>query len=381
VTKLLPASAAGLILALAIAASAAAAPTVKFRVEGKAATLQARTAVKLLDAAEPNTGCAGNSGSAALELGTQGNWDRKPYTQKILGETHDFSQNSDYWGLWVFRGGRYVASNGACDERLAEGEEFLAAYQEAPPANNYAAQIMPMWVEGVPATVAPGRPFTVTVYETICENGCVPGDGKQVVRPGATVTGASVPTDDQGRATVTLTQGGETGVRATRAGNTPSATETTCATTGSDGLCGTVKPPPPCIHDGDDGRCGTRDRKAPQARIEGIAEQQRFAAGKAPRELHGTVAADQSGVMMVKLRLTRRYRGHCEYLSGRQERFRRTPCGRSAPFKIGESADWSYLLPAALKPGRYVLDVIVIDRAFNRDTPARGRNRIVFFVA
>jgi hypothetical protein len=242
---------------------------------------------------------------------------------------------------------------------------------------------MPTWIEGVPATIAPGKPFTVTVYESRCEQFCAPGEGHAVALPGAKVTAGAqeVTTDDQGRATITLAQGGETPLRATRQSSTPTATETTCVTTGSDGLCGTVKPAAACVHDGDDGRCGTHDRKAPEARVEGIAEQQRFARGRAPRDLRGTVAADASGLQAVKLRLTRRHRGRCEYFSGRRERFRRYPCGRTAaPFKIGESASWSYLLPAALKPGRYVLDVIAVDRAFNRDALERGRSRVVFHV-
>ena len=49
-------------------------------------------------------------------------------------------------------------------------------------------------------------------------------------------------------------------------------------------------------------------------------------------------------------------------------------------FAIGDRPDWSYLLPARLGQGRYVLDVIAIDKAGNRDRLARGRSRVVFFV-
>ena len=49
---------------------------------------------------------------------------------------------------------------------------------------------------------------------------------------------------------------------------------------------------------------------------------------------------------------------------------------------MGDDARFSYLLPAALPAGRYVLDVIVIDRAGNRTTTyQRTRNRVVFYVA
>ena len=49
-------------------------------------------------------------------------------------------------------------------------------------------------------------------------------------------------------------------------------------------------------------------------------------------------------------------------------------------FVIGDHHDWSYLLPKRLGKGRYVLDVIAIDKLGNRDRPVRGRSRAVFFV-
>ena len=134
------------------------------------------------------------------------------------------------------------------------------------------------------------------------------------------------------------------------------------------------------MHDGDDGRCGTFDREPPLGRILGIAEQERFTRRSAPRELRGQVRTNASGLRWVQLRLTRRHRGDCSYFSGGQERFRATRCGRSFAFRIGDKADWSYLLPARLKRGRYVLDAIAVDGKNNREPLARGRNRIVFFV-
>jgi hypothetical protein len=373
-TNIVRAGFAGLLLVLALAAPAAAAPNVTVRVEGQASTLLARTPVGLLDGTEPNTQCPGDSASAALELATGGNWDRQPFTQTILGETHAFA-DSDYWAIWVFRGGRYVVANGVCDERLAEGEELLAGYEYAPEASGYAPQVFPMWITGVPATAQPGQPFTVTAYETQCEQYCAPGEGHAVPRPGAVVSagGVTATTDGQGRATLTLSQTGPAGVQATRHGNNPSATEPTCVTTGSDGRCGSGVPPATTVPAG-------RDRTPPETLITGIADQQRFTTKSAPRELGGTVAADRSGLRWVQLRLTRRFHGRCWYFSGKQERFRTTRCGRSFAFRIGEKAQWSYLLPARLKPGRYVFDATAVDGANNHEQPARGRNRVVFYV-
>jgi hypothetical protein len=43
-------------------------------------------------------------------------------------------------------------------------------------------------------------------------------------------------------------------------------------------------------------------------------------------------------------------------------------------------ASVSYLLPHRLRRGRYVLDVIAVDGAGNREPLARGTSRVVFFV-
>ena len=83
---------------------------------------------------------------------------------------------------------------------------------------------------------------------------------------------------------------------------------------------------------------------------------------------------------MVKLRLTKRDHGKCWYFSGKSERFRGTRCGRGPYFAIGDRADWSYLLPAQLGPGRYVLDAVAIDGAGNRTPLQRGSTRVVFTV-
>ena len=82
-----------------------------------------------------------------------------------------------------------------------------------------------------------------------------------------------------------------------------------------------------------------------------------FSRKKAPRTLRGTVAADPSGLSAVKIRLTAQARQTCSYFSGGRERFRKTHlCGHGAFFKVGDRADWSYLLPKRLGRGRYVLE-------------------------
>jgi hypothetical protein len=123
------------------------------------------------------------------------------------------------------------------------------------------------------------------------------------------------------------------------------------------------------------------DTSAPVGRIRGIREKQRFSRRRAPRVLRGSVSADPAGLRAVKLSLTRSRRGgRCSIYSPSRERFRRARCGRRVNFKIGDRQDWSYLLPRRLGPGRYVLDVIAVDKLGNRDRLARGRSRVVFFV-
>jgi hypothetical protein len=86
---------------------------------------------------------------------------------------------------------------------------------------------------------------------------------------------------------------------------------------------------------------------------------------------------------MVKLRLTRRVGPRCSTWSPSRERFVPRECGASNGFwfKIGDDREWSYLLPAALRRGRYVLDADAIDRNGNRlRERRRGENRVVFRV-
>ena len=48
----------------------------------------------------------------------------------------------------------------------------------------------------------------------------------------------------------------------------------------------------------------------------------------------------------------------------RAEKWRRRPCSADGFFyTIGDRADWSYLLPERLGPGRYDLHAMAVDRA------------------
>jgi hypothetical protein len=98
--------------------------------------------------------------------------------------------------------------------------------------------------------------------------------------------------------------------------------------------------------------------------------------------LKGVVGDDPSGVREVKLALRRHVRGRsCQWWSGRRERFVGTHCRKVFFFSIGSNRNWSYLLPRALPPGRYVLDVKAFDGRRNRDEKfVSGKNRAEFEV-
>ena len=57
-------------------------------------------------------------------------------------------------------------------------------------------------------------------------------------------------------------------------------------------------------------------------------------------------------------------------------------CGidRAAFFTVGDAATFSYLLPAALGPGRYVLDAEAVNSSGQVSGLYHGTSRIVFYV-
>ena len=359
--RIILAGIAGLLIGFAGTPAALAGPQVDVRVEGQAATLLPSTPVTLPDGTQR---CEGDTAYRALDLATQQQWDRQEFTQTILGETHDFS-NNDYWGFWVFRGGVYKVTTGICDEHLAAGEELLAGYQIADAS--FRPTIFPLWITGVPAVVRPGEPFTVSVHRAVCETDCLPGEGQAAPAAGATVTAGAVTAtaDAAGRATLTLDARGPVTLRAAQAERLPSRAEPTCVSDGADGFCGYVVPPP------------AADRTPPVTRVKGMREGARLRRG--PRALRAAVR-EAGGIGVVRMSIARKRRGRCSAFRGTSERFERVRCGRQPLFAVGSSPRVSFLLPSRLARGRYVVTVLATDAAGNRERVARGRNRIRFTV-
>jgi hypothetical protein len=224
--------------------------------------------------------------------------------------------------------------------------------------------VFPLDIEGVPAGVKQGSDVPVTVVEYQPN---APGTPPvRVPIAGATITGGDAPvtTAADGTATVRLGTTGTAVLKATKAPAAPSAAERVLVVAPDTPLPLPASPAVP-------------DRAAPTAVLAGFKDKQVFKTG--PRELKGSFS-DASGIKTVKLRIAKRARGKCWYFSSTMETFRRTKCGTEKYFAIGEKADWSYLLPARLGKGRYVLDAIAIDGAGNRTPLARGTTRVVFTV-
>jgi len=386
-----PAGLAAVLAALACAPAAAAAPaTVTVRVEGAERTIYenvVRTDAKHISMGSgPNWGgttypggthpCTGTNGGANPSPGATPNTALDD-AARLGGFSWYGPYDSSYEDFfvatiaaegtldgpyWEGRVNHAVNAAGGCQILVRDGDEVLFAYD---------AFDKPGLKLTGPRVARPGQSFAVTVTDG--------GTGAPV--PGATVGTRTTGAD--GRATVAYDGTGPRRLKAAKPGTVRSNALDVCVTTGSDGACGSSRPlppAPPCVTDGSDGRCGSPDRQPPVGRIAGIEEKQRFKRRDAPRELHGFVDAEPSGLRAVKLRLTRQKGRKCWLYSGRRERFLRRGCGKRYAFKIGEDATWSYLLPHQLRRGRYVLDVIAVDGAGNRDTLARGRSRVVFRV-
>jgi hypothetical protein len=367
---------AGLALVLAIPGAAIAA-TVTVRVEGRDATLLPATTVTTDATAvnkdgDPTHTCAGDSAAGALEQATRGQWGGQWFSglgysvETLLGEAHAFP-DPEFWSL--------VRSNvetttGVCDTTLQNGDEvlFFVARCDVGPPPDYACTnppIRPLGLLGVPRSVRRGQAFTVRVVR-------YDADGTASPAAGATVEGGGVSAvaDSAGAATLTLAGSGPAALRARRADSARSASRAVCVEDGA-GSCGSA---PPAGAGGGPGAPRLRYR-APDPQILGLTRRVRLAAGKGPRELRGRINLGTLPLLSVRLRLTRKSGGRCEYFSGSTESFRRTRCGTGWSFAIGDRARWSYLLPERLGPGRYVFEVIAKDA-----TGATRAEDLVFFV-
>ncbi|WP_027007032.1 hypothetical protein [Conexibacter woesei] len=388
----------GLIGCLLLLPGTASAARVSVEVEGLSVTVPPTVVDTPATVSKGGDTCAdGANVLGALDVLTRGDWDGSQYgATRILVEDHPFIPGDAGWVFVV--NGRARADYG-CTAPVQDGDRILWYASDGFGAYKVDKGFDDPVLLDATATAVPGQAFTVTATntDTSYDSGGTPTGTAFSPSAGATVSGgaAAATTGADGKAQVTV-PGGPYTLVATKDRRAP-ARIAGCATNGHDGFCGTTasstgttttttpSAAAPCVTNGHDGFCGTSDRTAPSAKITAIAEGRRFAKGKGPRQLGGTVAADGSGVADIQLRLTRNDRGKCSTYDGRTEKFKTIKkCGATHGtwFSAGSNAAWSYLLPSALGRGRYVLDVIAIDKAGNKVASlARGTTRVVFTVA
>ena len=357
-------------IALLAAAPAALAANVSVRVEGTGDTLVPRSTVATQPGSftkdgDPAHQCAATSAGGALERATGGEWSGRWASfgdyevQTIKGETHASNAGDaagTYWAFWVnYR----PASAGVCATPVQEGDDVL--FFPSCFGQGCATEPTPLRIASIPQSSQPGQAFDVRVVQyEVTFDASFNATTTEAPASGATVTaaGRDFTADAGGVAHVSVDGRSLAGVRASKPGHVRSATERVCVD------CG------PTL-----GAAPARDRTAPATTI-ALRDGAVFSRRRAPRLLRGRVSADPSGLHSVKLRLTRRVGRRCSYFSGRRERFVPMRCGRGSFLRIGDRADWSYLLPKRLGRGRYVLEAKAIDGALNRGAPARVRFRV-----
>ena len=332
--------------------------------------------------------CSGTSAAGALDIATKGNWEghwNSGFSDyeviSIEGQAYPFEPGSSknyYWSLWL--DGKET-STGICGTQLTTGDEVLFLPEcfgaECPSAPA-------VLVIEAPPIAEVGAPVTVRVVSH-------PGSGGEPqALPGAMISGEGIvgTTDSSGRATVTFSRVGTYVLRGKDAAQGPPslpAEALICVHAGNDGNCGTAGATgqgPGSAPGGAGVSKGTSIYSGPYAvvaKAASVIDGHVYRRGRAPRVLGGTVTAHTT-VSSVSLELRRRIRGHCSAYDGATEQFVAARCGRGRFFKVSTSSSFSYLLPAALGPGRYVLDIEATDVAGNRTSLARGTSRIVFYV-
>ena len=374
------------LLVLLRASVALAGPTVTVRVEGETSTLLPLTSVTL-EQPEPVSGCPANSATAAINLAVDGNWDhgdeegsKGDFTETILGDTLLFSNESATWAVWIDD----KWGGGICEDLLSEGDEVLLIADHEP--SPFEPQRLPLVLSGAPQSVIAGMPFNVDVDAIHTRPGTFPEIGEGTPKPQAGVTvsggGVSATSDGAGVATLTLSAPGTYSLIARNAMDAPSASVSVCVRNSGEPACGVQSSTNPS-----GGATGTTTTTsvpytgpfAVVAKATGVLEEHVYSRKDAPRVLAGSAVAHTT-VASVSLRLRRSYRGRCYAYDGVSTRFVKARCGQGSFFKVSTTSSFSYLLPSALAPGRYVLDIEATDAAGNHTALARGTSRVVFYV-
>jgi hypothetical protein len=372
-------------------ASGPAAVTV--RVEGATETLVAPTVVTttttpVIKDENPAHSCPGTSAAGALQLATSGNWNGAWFSgldysvEMIEGESHLFEPGvpaNYFWSFWL---DNKASSAGICLVELTQGESILffpECFSESgacPTAPN------PLGIVA-PSSVQTGSRFTVQITSYDHATGS-PSPAVEAIVSGG---GVSAKTDSTGRAALSFSSAGIVTLHAS-AENSVRTEMNICVYGPSEGGCN-AQAPGSAIGSGSSSSAGSGGSnlfgppyKGPYAivaRATNLIEGHVYTRKGAPRVLAGSVQA-HTAVASVSLKLRREYKGRCYAYNGTREEFVRDRCRGGRYFKVSTGPRFSYLLPSALLPGRYVLDIEATDAAGNHTSLARGTSRTVFYV-
>ncbi|HEY3829346.1 MAG TPA: hypothetical protein VGL57_09130 [Solirubrobacteraceae bacterium] len=375
------------------AALAATPASVTVRVLGPAPAYEALTApvqvtTTTAQVIKDGGSCSGTSAGGALELATKGNWEGTWSTKysdyevtSIDALSFPFEENAPANYYWSFWRNNLFAEVGICEAELEAGDQVLFV----PSCYGSSCPPEPSGLLGIqaPTSAEVGKPTLLTVERYNAK-------GEPSPLAGATVSGGGVSaeTNSEGHASLTFAGDGSYTLRASG----PAAEEPKsipgevliCAHAGNDGTCGTTTAPgksnPPLANDEDPTVRAPYTGPYALLAAAGIHEGHVYSTHSAPRVLAGKVST-QSSVTSISLRLRRSYKGRCWAYSGSRERLQPARCRQGDFFKVASGGDsFSYLLPARLPRGRYVLDIQATDSAGNHTTLARGSSRIVFYV-
>jgi hypothetical protein len=382
-----------LFLVLVSVAFAGEPASVTVRVEGFNGTLVPQTTVTTTTAPVPVEGgtCSGTSAGGALYDATQGDWEAKfengePEPQILGVDGVDLlpfgADNYAYWALWV---NDTYASNGYCGEQLGANADVVVVAQcfalgQYCPGSATAPDHFLTATPPTSKVVSVGEPVSVTVGSLSTAT-----EAAEPLPAGVTVTAGpdtAIP-NEHGVATLSFSAAGTYTLQARASDSVPSDPYTICVHNGNDGTCGTQTPGGSSAGSTSTGGATVgapyKGAYALVPHLTGLTDGHVYTRAHAPRILSGSVLAHTT-VSSISLTLRREYRHRCYAFNGTTTQFVRARCGTGKPFKVSANSTFSYLLPSALEPGRYVLDVQATDAAGNRTTLARGTSRIVFYV-
>jgi hypothetical protein len=271
---------------------------------------------------------------------------------------------------WGYAVDYTTASVGGCQFQLAPGSEVLwsAAFASAKHLLKLSGSAAANVGSPLVVHIADGQTGSPIAGAAIGEDIA----GVTTTIPGSPVTNA------EGNATITLAHTGTVKLKATQAESVRSNGLVVCVHNGSDGTCGTTAPgvavpkgEPQIVH----------PTHADIATIGGVQNGRHYPRRKGPRILRGLVQVPAGGTLReVRISLQRRKGKRCMAFNGTDEAFTHARCGVARFFSVGNTESFSYLLPAALPPGRYVYDIEAVDASGQATMLVAGVSHVVFYV-